>query len=59
MEKREELLRLLSLAYARRELGVRKDVPVTVYGRLGRDYEFAPDSVLERDLSEFRKKGLV
>ena len=59
MRKREEMLRLLSLAYARRELGVRKDVPVTVYGRCGRDYENAPDSVLERDLRELRKRGFV
>lgn len=59
MPKRDEMLRLLSLAYARQELGVGKDVPVTVYGRCGRDYELAPDSVLERDLREFRKRGLV
>ena len=48
-----------NLVELRQELGVRKDVPVTVYGRCGRDYEYAPDSVLERDLREFRKRGLV
>lgn len=54
---RNEMLRLLAVAYARRVLGVKKGVPVTVFGYVGKDYGNAPDSVLRRDIQKARKGG--